>query len=134
MSIVSYANFTSDRQKSAEAYVLKSIDNDKTREASAKQALNDVFLDRGKACLTTTVDGKANIQIKHASAGAKGKDNSVTVFYYVEKNAKQEITMVYLLALGSHKSDSTYAIHKQFGQTEFPFKRGTVVNVDGSKV
>ncbi|MEN3585454.1 hypothetical protein [Streptomyces sp. WMMC905] len=133
MPTKSIVNFTTDRQAAAETYVLNSIGHDKLREPSAKQALNDAFSGRGKASATMTVDGRAGVRVKHASSGSKDKNNSVTVFFHTDEDANGLVTKVYLLAVGGHKTDSTYALDKKFGQDDFPFKAGSTVNVDGSQ-
>jgi hypothetical protein len=103
-------------QKLAETYLGKLIE--KARLPNLKQAMNDAFGGRGKACGNYTYNGHKPL---HASAG-KPDRSSVTLFYYPDPVGET----LYCFAMGEHLGSSSYTI-SDFGPATGDFKKGTKI-------
>lgn len=89
----------------------------KNRHANMKQAMNDITSGKGKATGNYTYDGN---HVLHASSGNDQKSVSI-FFYHIETND-------YLIAMGEHKTSTTYSL-TDFGQKLGEFKLGKTITL-----
>jgi hypothetical protein len=95
---------------------LGNIIGEGSRLTNLSQALNQAFDGNGKATSGYTFHGEP---VLHASAGVAGV-SSVSLFYY------QDGDVLYLFAMGEHKSSTRYKI-SDFGPSSGDFALGKTV-------
>lgn len=120
MLVVIKSDGTSTRpmaQAQAESYLTNLLVREK--HANLKQVMNDVFGDgsKQKASGSYQFNGRP---ILHASSG--NGQSSVTGFFYVIGST------AYLVALGEHKTSSSYYI-ATYGQTSGDFKHKATITL-----
>lgn len=111
-------------QVRAEAYLFKVMHEDKSRQASLKQALNDVTIGRGKPTGSYLFDG---FRVLHSSAGKMGTKSTVSIFFYDDKGQH------YIVAMGTHITSNSYKL-SDYGQVtglfkDGPFKQGNTIRL-----
>jgi hypothetical protein len=98
---------------------LRNVLDDANRNASLGQCLNDVFNGSGKA---TGAYQFANLAVWHASSGAVGAANGVTLFWTMTG------TVASIFAMGRHSGPTAYRIDV-YGQAGTPFALGATINL-----
>lgn len=100
---IGFYQATPKRQKQAKTFV--QTENSGATATNISQALNVVFGTGRKA----TPSNYQSINILHSSAGKKGTNASVTIFYQQNTDGGTLVS-IQIIAIGSHSTDTSYTI------------------------